>query len=174
MSTLSCSCGAFRDLELVRKDISKRIKESRQLRTVLDLVCSHSDAEQKLYQCKVCGTLWQGSRAWNWGNDEYLFTVPPITLADWQQEVFVQPDELLIFVAVIGEFWDKNRFDLTEEYCRTEGCQNNSIVNSVLCPRHHMESLQHAHMLPATPTGRWFPPYKIEGILPPPLREGSM
>ena len=170
MSTPNCSCGSFRDLELIRRDISKRAKESRQLKKTLDLVCCHSDAEHKLYQCKGCGKLWQGSRAWNWGNEEYLFIVPPIAVADWQQEVFVQPDELLIFLAVIGEFWDKNRFDLSDEWCRAERCRNKSIVNSVLCLRHHLESLQRAHMLPATPVGRWFPPYQKEGILPPPLR----
>ena len=167
MTFFACSCSSFRDLEFVRKDISKRIKESRSLRKSLELVSSHTDAEHKLYRCQSCGQMWQGSRAWNWGNDEYLFKVPIIEVADWLENVFVQPDELLIYVAVVGEYWHRNRFDLSEKICRAQSCSRNAIANSVLCLRHHMESLQRAHMLPTSPVGRWFPPYEESGIIPP-------
>lgn len=161
-----CSCSEFEDLEFLRMVITKRIKESRALKKAFELLAKHPDKEHKLYRCKACGQLWQGSRAWNWGNDEYLFKVPPIETNEWLSEVFVQPDELLIFTATTSDFLKPNSFPEKDSLCSVSGCGKKAVSGSVNCLRHHLESLQRAHTMPAYPTGRWFTPYVRENIIP--------
>ncbi len=162
-----CSCAEYEDLEFLRKVISKRIRESRALRKQFELIATHNGKEHKLYRCEACGQLWQGSRAWNWGNDEYLFKVPEIEIEEWLSEVFVQPDEMLIFTAVVGEFWNNNAFVEKESNCTTNGCTRKAITGSVKCLSHHLQSLQKVGAMPACPVGRWFGPYRKENVLPP-------
>jgi hypothetical protein len=159
-------CSNFDDLEFLREVITKRIKESRSLKKSLSLVATHPEKEHKLYVCNDCGQQWQGSRAWNWGNDEYLFRVPVIDAAAWKDEVFVQPDELLIFTAVLSEILKRGEFKSTKDSCRVEGCGNLAVSGSVQCLRHHIESLQVIRAAPAYPSGRWFGPYVRENIVP--------
>ncbi len=161
-----CSCSEFEDLEFLRKLISERIKQSRSLKESLELVIDNPDGEHKLYRCQVCHQFWQGSRAWNWGNDEYLFCVPGIFADEWLSNVYVQPDVLLIFVASIKDFFSRNDFSETAVACRVEGCEVSAVTGLARCLRHHVQSLQKGRMLPANPDGRWFGPYESARILP--------
>lgn len=161
-----CSCSKYEDLEFLRKVITRRIKESHSLKKSFLLISEHPEKEHKLYRCEACGQLWQGSRAWGWGNDEYLFKVPPIDPDDWKSEVFVQPDELLIFAAIVGEFLVRNTFTEKDSLCSVPGCGHKAVSGSVNCLRHHFESLQRVGTMPAYPTGRWFKPYMRENIIP--------
>lgn len=161
-----CSCSEYEDLEFLRKVITKRIKESRSLKKSFVLVAEHPDKEHKLYRCGECGQLWQASRAWSWGNDEYLFKVPPIDADSWKSEVFVQPDELLIFTGIVSDFLNRNTFTENESQCSVSGCGQRAVSGSVNCLRHHLESLQRARTMPAYPSGRWFKPYVRENIIP--------
>ncbi len=161
-----CACADYEDIEFHRKAVRKRINNSRALKKALPLVAKHSDGEHKLYRCESCGQLWQGSRAWNWGNDEYLFRVPLVDFSQWLEEVFVQPDELLIFTAFISEFLRQNAFVTTEAQCSISGCNGQSVSGASTCVRHHVAALQRVHQLPANPSGRWFGPYVRENIVP--------
>lgn len=161
-----CSCSQFSDLEFFRDAIGERIKLSRPLKKALVLIDDEPSGEHKLYRCNRCGQLWQSSRAWNWGNHEYLFKVPLIEAVDWKATVYVQPDELLIFAALIGHFLTSNDFETSVTDCRTQGCQHRAVSGSVNCKRHHLESLQRIGTMPPYPTGRWFGPYVAENIIP--------
>ncbi len=161
-----CLCVQFNDLEFLRAAITKRIKDSRELKKSLTVISKHMDGEHKLYHCAACGQLWQGSRAWNWGNDEYLFRVPPVEPTDWESEVYVQPDELLIFTAVMHNFLMRGAFKDTASICRTEGCSRNAVSGSVNCLSHHLGNLQKLGTMPPYPIGRWFGPYIRENIAP--------
>jgi len=161
-----CSCSTYEDLEFLRKVISKRIKESRTLKKSFVQIAEHSEKEHKLYRCGECNQNWQGSRAWNWGNDEYLFKVPPIDTDSWGAEVFVQPDELLIFTAVVSDFLKRNTFAKKDSVCSVTECEQHAVSGSVNCLRHHFESLQRTRMVPSYPSGRWFKPYVRENIIP--------
>ena len=66
--------------------------------------------------CESCNQIWQASRAWNWGNDLYFFKVPNTTVENWLKQPFVQPDELLIYTAVITEFLNQ-QFVLGDKPC---------------------------------------------------------
>ena len=105
-----CCCAQNEHIEFLRKAVRKRINESRALKKSLAIVAKHADGEHKLYRCGSCGQFWQGSRAWNWGNDEYLFRVPAVEVSHWLEEVFVQPDELLIFTEVLSDFLRQNNW----------------------------------------------------------------
>ena len=161
-----CTCSEYNHIEFKRTAVSKRIKESRLLKKSLLLAAKHPDAEHKLYACKDCGQLWQGSRAWNWGNDEYLFRVPKIEVSSWLEEIYVQPDELLIFTAVMSQMLGQNTFAADEQSCRVLGCARNSIQGLATCLPHHVLALQNAGQLSRDPTGRWFEPYVREGVFP--------
>lgn len=157
---MNCTCGEYADLKLDRADISRRSKQSKRLRGILNLVTEHREGEHKLFRCSTCEQLWQQSRAWNWGNIEYLFKVPPIAVRDWESLPYVAPDELLIYAAVLDRFLAGKTFRPTEAKCRHEGCAKQAVELSVHCLRHHIESLQRIGNLPKTPAGRWFDPYR--------------
>lgn len=160
-----CTCTEYVPIEFTRSAVSGRLKASRSLRKSLSLIAKHGDGEHKLYSCEACGQLWQGSRAWNWGNDEYLFRVPGIELSEWLKEVFVQPDELLIYVARMAEFL-KISFAEGESDCRIGGCKQKAVQGLATCLPHHIESLQDMGRFPQEPVGRWFEPYLRAQIVP--------
>ena len=162
----NCKCAEFEDLEMLRKVISKRIKETKKLKKALNLLTKSEDGEHVLMNCESCGQYWQGSRAWNWGNDLYLFRVPKIANEDWQQEPYVQPDELLIYVASLQGILDQGNFEPKSEPCRVEGCEQPAIKGLVNCLEHHVQNLQKINQLPRNPKGRWFPPYLAENFKP--------
>ena len=162
-----CNCKDYPDLEFKRSDISKRIKVTPTLKKSLSLVAKLPDNTDlhKLYICESCGQQWQLSRAWNWVNEPYLFRVPSVSAEEWLTLPYVQPDEMLIFIAVLEGMTPLLR-QLQELQCRMEPCRNKAIVGSVFCPQHHIESLQAVPSFPAYPRGRWFPPYERNGVIP--------
>jgi hypothetical protein len=162
MST--CDCAQYLPLELLRKAVDDRIRVSKPLRNRLKLIAEDFSGEHQLYKCPDCATVWQRSLAWNWGNKEYVFAVPEISLTDWKELPYVQPDELLIFAAVLGRFFQQQKFEPSGSTCRSEGCCRPAVKMSVFCVHHHIVSLQGARMMPQDPVGRWFPPYQREGF----------
>ncbi len=161
-----CTCAEYADIEFQRKAVRARIKVTPALRRTLSLVAKHKDGEHKLYSCPACGQFWQSSRAWNWGAEEYLFRVPTVDTASWLAEVFVQPDELLIFTAVMSQFLRQNRFSPGPAACTVAGCSSHAVIGVGTCLRHHVEALQREHQLPSAPLGRWFSPYVRENVIP--------
>ena len=105
-----------------REKISERIKHTPRLKRSLETVVEHSLGEHKLLKCQVCGQHWQLSRAWNWGNYKYVFKVPNIEADEWSSEPYVQPDELLIYSAVMQDYLNKNIFVETDRECRSDDC----------------------------------------------------
>jgi hypothetical protein len=160
----TCDCAQYSPLELLRDAVDDRIRASKSLRKRLEMIAEDSSGEHRLYECPDCATVWQRSLAWNWGNKEYLFVVPAISLPDWQELPYVQPDELLIFAAVLGQFFEQQKFEASGSVCRADGCGRPAVKMSVFCLHHHVVSLQSARMLPRDPVGRWFSPYEREGF----------
>lgn len=155
----SCDCEKYGHLGADRKSINTRIKESKHLKKVLSLLSDKTDRPNNLYRCNNCGQLWQGSYAWNWGGDEYLFKVPEIDLAQWRIEPYVRPDELILYIALMQQY--HQRIDPTEttSICSVTGCGKHAIKLSVNCLQHHIEQLQETRILPKKPLGQYFSPY---------------
>lgn len=162
----NCKCADFEDLEMLRKVISKRIKETKKIKQALLLLAKSEDSGNVLMECESCGQYWQGSRAWNWGNDLYLFHVPKITIEEWQKQPYVKPDELLIYVAVLQGIVEQGNFEPKNEPCRIEGCNQQAVSGLAHCLEHHVQNLQKINQLPRSPEGRWFPPYYYENFKP--------
>jgi hypothetical protein len=158
---MSCECKAYEDLEFRRAAITERVKHSKRLKKELEVIAKHPAGEHKLLKCQACGQYWQSSRAWNWENDEYLFKVPEIAVDEWLKEPFIQPDELLIYDAVMRDYLEKAPAKSSRP-CHVEGCDRNALKVSTFCLWHHIESLQKSGGLPKEPIGRWFPPYRCE------------
>jgi hypothetical protein len=160
----TCDCDKFHPLELFREAINDRIRASKALRGRLTPIAEHPDGEHRLYRCPACGTMWQRSLAWNWGNKEYLFAVPATDAGTWKAKPYVQPDELLIFAAALSRFIGQQKFEDSADVCRSEGCHRQAVKMSVFCLHHHIVNLQANRMLPQDPVGEWFSPYQREGF----------
>jgi len=156
---MNCECSKYEPLELYRKAISKRIRQTKTLKRKLETIAEHGEGEHRLLKCSSCGQFWQSSHAWNWGNNEYLFQVPLIQIDEWLTEPYMQPDELLIYSAVMQRYMDNNTFVETERKCRVEACVDRAVELTVFCREHHITSLQNAGALSKEPKGRLFPPY---------------
>ena len=161
-----CTCATYADIEFLRSAVRERVKASRALKKSFTLVAKHSSGEHKLYSCPDCGQLWQGSRAWNWGDDEYLFCIPTVSIEAWLQEVFVQPDELMIYVATMRSVLDEGRFVAGKAACEAHGCERVAVEGLATCLPHHVQALQHAGQLAKEPSGRWFGPYVRGDVVP--------
>lgn len=156
---MSCGCAAYPDLELLRKNITRRIRETTRIRKGLTLVAEHPDGENSLFRCGGCGQYWQISRAWNWGNDEYAFKVPITDTQEWKQERYAAPDEMLIHTAVITEYIEKNRLTESDRACGEENCGRKALNGMNVCLRHHIDEQVRQKILPGRPEGKLFPPY---------------
>jgi hypothetical protein len=156
----SCSCAKYDDLELYRHNIDRRIRETRGIKKGLTLLAEHPNNIHRLFRCEVCGQSWQSTYAWNWGGKEYIYRVPAISIEDWLTEPYIRPDELLIYNAMISNWYEKAKPGESDRPCRREGCPNRAIKGLAQCLDHHIEDLQRVHALPERPQGRWFPPYK--------------
>lgn len=156
---MTCECSKFGPIDLCREEISTRIKETLELANGFESIARHNGGEHKLLKCRTCGQYWQISRAWNWGNDEYLFKVPGIQTEEWLFEPYVQPDELLMYNSMMHDYIKKNNFVKKETECQAEGCRNRAVQFSVFCVEDQIKSLQNAGVLPKTVQGRWFAPY---------------
>lgn len=158
---MSCDCAKYLPVELSRKAVSKRIKESKLLRKRLVQVAECDGL--RLMRCPECGQAWQSGREWSFANEEYFFQVPTVDHSTWQLEPFAQPAALMIYSAVMSNYWANSKFEPGSEACRTSGCKERAIRSSALCATHHVESLQNMSMLPKRPGGKLFPPYSVEG-----------
>jgi hypothetical protein len=155
----TCDCSTFPDLLLERKSITSRAKLQRALSNRLALVSSSPDAEHRLFHCPQCGAHWQGASAWALGAKPYMFRVPDTTAEEWSRERFVDPDEVLVFVALVERFLKAQQFGHAGNVCASQGCGLTAVTLSVFCLRHHVESLQDSKLLPRTPQGKWFGHY---------------
>lgn len=159
---MTCDCAKFQPIELDRQSINRRIKESKAIRKRLTQVAENPELRIFLFRCPECGQLWQSGHEWNFKDQEYLFQVPPIESRDWENESFRQPAAMMIYSAMMRDFFSNNTFECSESQCRSEGCTELAIRFSVFCRDHHIESLQRRGSLPPTPNGRMFPPYYVE------------
>ena len=159
---MSCDCTNYQPIELDRQSINSRIKESKAIRKRMAQIAENPEMRIFLFRCPECGQLWQSGHEWNFKDQEYLFQVPLIEIADWENEPFQQPAAMMIHSAMMRDFFDKNTFDCSDSKCRTEGCTERAIRFSAFCRDHHIESLQRRGSLPQKPTGRMFPPYYVE------------
>jgi hypothetical protein len=160
VGSTGCECWHFDHMELYRHNIDSRIKATKRIKRDLKSLAESPDKMHKLFKCEVCGQFWQGSYAWNWGNKEYIYKVPTISVKDWLEEAYIQPDQLLIYNAVMSNWYESNSFEESEQPCRHDGCPNKAVKGLVQCLEHHIEDLQRAGALPKPPQGRWFPPYQ--------------
>jgi len=135
-------------IEFTREAVSKRAKETKGILTDLELVAKHEDDEHRLYRNKKTNEFWQYASAWNWGAKPYCFLVPEIEKEDWAVERYVDPDEMLVYVARMQQFL--------------------LIPTNRHIPKlkEHIESLQKVGNFPPSPTGRWFGPYEHQNIIP--------
>ena len=157
----SCNCSVFKPLELDRRSIKRRMKESPSLEKRLVRLAENPDLRLSLYRCPECGQLWQSGWEWNLGGQVYLFQVPAIEVTEWQREPFRQPGAMMIYSAIMSDFFARTTFATDDNPCRMEGCQARALRVSVFCRDHHIESLQASGRLPKEPIGRLFPPYTI-------------
>lgn len=156
---MNCNCEKYEHLEICRHAIYKRIQETHTLRNKFELIAEKIDENNSLFKCPVCSQLWQESLAWNWNSKGYLFKVPEVTIENWLEQSFVEPDKLSTYRAMLEQFEEKNTFIERNVKCRNENCENNAIQFSVFCKKHHIESLQKAKVLPNFPEGKLFEPY---------------
>lgn len=161
----NCNCSKYDDLEMLRKVISKRIRESKELKKRLTPLVESYDKEHQLWTCNECGENWQSSLAWNWGNEFYLFKVPQISKKDWLENPYVQADELLTYVASMSKFLSQE-FEQGSDICKKADCNENAVKGLTMCLKHHVENLQKSNMIQEQPIGRWFDPYIEENFIP--------
>jgi hypothetical protein len=159
---MPCECSQFKPIQLDRRSINRRIKESPSIRKRLTQIAEHTGLRLFLFRCPMCGQHWQSGHEWNFADQEYLFQVPPIEIAEWQREPYQQPAATMIYSAVMRDFFARCTFEPGKSQCRSEGCLERATRLSVFCRKHHIESLQAAGRLPEAPVGRMFPPYFIE------------
>lgn len=154
---VDCTCSTFSHITADRNSIRQRINESKQLKKLLTLLTKDAKGN-KLYRCDKCEQLWQGSKAWNWGGNEYLFKVPAVDIDEWKLEPFVQPDELILYIARMESYNEHLDKEETSELCKAAECRNHAIKLSIYCLPHHIAQLQQSQILPSKPSGRYFLP----------------
>jgi hypothetical protein len=156
---MSCNCAEYGPIELDRKSITRRIRQSRAIRKRLALVADHEGLGVSLLRCADCGQFWQSGHEWNFADREYLFHVPMVEVEDWQREPYRQPASMMIYSAVMSDFIERSAFEDSDSPCRSEACAKQAVSGSVYCLEHHIRSLRELGMLPQPPVGRIFPPY---------------
>lgn len=159
---MPCDCTDYPPVELDRQSILHRMKQSPKIRKLLTQIAEHPDLRLYLFRCPECGQLWQSGHEWNFADQEYLFQVPPIEVADWQREPYQQPAAMMIHSAAILDFSTRTTFVSGDLPCRAEGCTHRALRLSVFCREHQIVSLQKRGQLPKPPIGRLFPPYYVE------------
>ncbi|MDD5261888.1 MAG: hypothetical protein PHD76_08585 [Methylacidiphilales bacterium] len=159
---MPCDCAQFQPIELDRQSITRRIKQSPAIRKRLTQIAENTELRIYLFRCPDCGQLWQSGHEWNFADQEYLFQVPPIEVAEWEREPYQQPAAMMIYSAVMRDLFARSKFEVGDSPCRIEGCQQRALRLSVFCRDHHIESIQQRGRLPKKPVGRLFPPYYVE------------
>lgn len=158
---MSCDCAQYQPIELDRQSITRRIKQSPSIRKRLTQIAEYSDLRLYLFRCPDCGQIWQSGHEWNFADREYLFHVPPIDVEEWQREPYHQPAAMMIYSAVMQNFFARGKFETCDSTCRANGCTQRALQLSVFCRDHQIESLQRQGRLPKKPVGRLFPPYYV-------------
>ncbi len=59
LRAMPCDCTHYPPIELDRQNISRRIKQSPQIRKRLTQIAEHSELRLFLFRCPECGQLWQ-------------------------------------------------------------------------------------------------------------------
>lgn len=142
------SLSNYPHIEFTREAISKRARETKGILSRLTLIAEHADHEHRLYHDEKTNEFWQYASAWNWGAKPYCFLVPEIDPDEWKKERYVDPDEMLIYVASMQQFL---------------AVPSNRAIPDL--PR-HVASLQRIGNMPKNPEGRWFGPYERQNIMP--------
>lgn len=145
---MSNSLAQYPHIEFRRDAVDTRIKLTKSILANLSLLAEHPDGEHRLYLDNSKNEYWQYASAWNWGAKPYCFIVPAIEAGAWIERPYVDPDELLLYVAAMRQFLSVP--------------SNRAIPNL----KKHIQMLQRTRSMPQDPTGRWFDPYKPENIIP--------
>lgn len=148
-------------LDLSRASVNKRIQATRAILKPLVLLGTSDVFKLKLFQCPQCGQYWQTGWGWNLGGTEYAFEVPPIAVAEWQEEPYTQQAGWMIYAALTQDYFAKNTFETQEKPCGVTNCPRQAIKFSGVCEQHHIEQLERFGTLPKRPVGRLFPPYNV-------------
>lgn len=155
-----CQCDTLDDLDLsTRRSFNRRIKETKTIVPELVKIDEHPDQEHGLFRCSECDQYWQTARAWNWGNEKYIFKVPVIASADWIAAPYMDPDEVFISGSVMNRFFEQTEAlleDPSKRACGVTDCSQIRLKFSALCIEHHVRQLQAIGTLPKRPRGRWF------------------
>ncbi len=158
---MPCDCAQYQPIELDRQSITRRIKQSPAIRKQLTQIAELAELRLYLLRCAECGQLWQSGHEWNFADQEYLFHVPPIEVADWLSDPYQQPAAMMIYSAAMRDFFAGATLEPGGSACRVEDCKQRAVRFSVFCRDHHIESLQRSKRLPKKPVGRMFPPYYV-------------
>jgi hypothetical protein len=161
---MDCNCSKYQPIELSRKSVNKRIRQTKEIMLQLDVLAEDKgeDSYLKLLRCRVCAQFWQNGREWNFAYKEYLFQVPETEVADWLEEPYVQPAALMLYSAMMHNYFEQNKFEEGSSKCRKESCESKAIKSGAFCLQHHIESLQDVRLLPKLPLGKIFPPYSLK------------
>ena len=166
-----CNCEHYPAPALSRREITRRIRQTRTIRPTLAVRRKQANGILTLLQCPSCASFWHESLAWNWGGKQYLYRVPPISEEEWLTEPYVQPHELLVYGASMADYLETNEFVESNRQCRFEECHDNAIDGLALCLHHHLAALRQVGLLHKIPIGRLFAPYHYKPFLP--LEEGE-
>ena len=145
---MNTSLTQYPHIEFTREAVTKRANVTKKIVDRLTMIGEHADGEHRLYVDDATGEYWQYSSAWNWGAKPYCFLVPSITFEDWLAERYVDPDEMIIYAAVMQQFL---------------AVPTNRQIPDL--PK-HVRSLQRIGNMPKDPEGRWFGPYVREAVIP--------
>jgi hypothetical protein len=156
---MSCNCAQFQPIELDRRSITRRIKQSPAIRKRLIQIGEHTGLRLYLFRCPDCGQFWQSGHEWHFADREYLFHVPQIEIAEWHREPYRQPAAMMLYSAGMRNFFAHASFQTGEAQCQIGGCSERALLLSVFCRDHHIDSLQQGGRLQMKPPGRLFPPY---------------
>ncbi|RCU51624.1 hypothetical protein DU002_03905 [Corallincola holothuriorum] len=162
---MTCECAKYDHITMDRAAISKRVRETKKLRTWLKPLARSNDKEHELFVCEACSQYWQSSRAWNWGNDVYCFKVPQTTVDEWLLLRFVSPDELMVYGYAVSDFLNSG-IELGDVECNETDCTSKAIGGLKKCVNHHLANLQQVGSFPSEPEGRWFFPYEERNFKP--------
>ena len=153
---MTCVCEKYERLEACRHCIYERIQASKILTKELELIAEKKAENNSLFKCSVCHQLWQESVSRNWGSTKYLFKVPEISVVNWLNESFIEPESILNYLSSRREYEKNQAFIERAENCRKENCDKNAVQYTVFCKEHQIEFLQNIGVLAEFPKGRIF------------------
>ncbi len=111
---MTCDCEKYERLEPCRHCIYEKIKATKTLTKTFEVMAEKQDENSSLLKCSPCNQLWQGSISRNWGRTKYVFKVPEISVEDWLEEPYIEPEKILNYLSSCREY-EKNKYLLKEE-----------------------------------------------------------